>query len=442
MYTLKILNDFEFDSLPFQRSRESLGAANPKTGTAYVRRTGIKPLDAFVTDHEIDELVNKYSAHEDSDGIRYKGGGDILKTLAPIGIGLLTGGIGSALGLGGTMTNVLGTAAGATYSGASTGGKPKEWLPSAAMGGLGGFGGASLGKGAVSGWKGASEAAIKEGGTAGLGAKLGGAVKGMGKTLGFGAAPGSATSSTGAQYSPISMQPAEAGGYMAISPASYAPEGARVALSDFSGGGLGADGLGQGGIRPEGEVIKKPTLLEGLQKSTGTNLGKIALGGAIGTAGQGLAPKVEPFDLANSALFNETLTAVRQGINLELTPAQREAITANFDTELETAKGNLKERFKALRPGSDVENDSAYRQALTDLETEFAELRARATTEYQMTSAQQQTENLSQLAAMDVYQLAQNAQISVEEARSFKELLAQLGVAVASPSPINLGFTA
>ena len=72
MYTIKLLSNEEYDSLPYRRAKNSLGCADPKTKIAYVRKTGIDLLDLGTIYHEIDELVAKISPHE-IDGIRYKG---------------------------------------------------------------------------------------------------------------------------------------------------------------------------------------------------------------------------------------------------------------------------------------------------------------------------------------------------------------------------------
>ena len=82
MYTIRILDDAEFDKLPYKFVKDSLGLADPETGEAFVRKTGIKEMDMATLSHEVDELVAKTSPHE-IDGIRYKKGG-ALRTILPI----------------------------------------------------------------------------------------------------------------------------------------------------------------------------------------------------------------------------------------------------------------------------------------------------------------------------------------------------------------------
>ena len=72
-YEIRIVNDQEFDMLPYKKVKESLGLADAKRGVAYIRQTGIKDVDQNTIEHEFDELLQKVSPHEE-DGIRYKSG--------------------------------------------------------------------------------------------------------------------------------------------------------------------------------------------------------------------------------------------------------------------------------------------------------------------------------------------------------------------------------
>jgi len=70
-YTVKILSSDNFDKLPFERAKTSLGAADPKNRTAYIRDTGYNDITKGTISHELDELMQEKSPHE-VDGIRYK----------------------------------------------------------------------------------------------------------------------------------------------------------------------------------------------------------------------------------------------------------------------------------------------------------------------------------------------------------------------------------
>jgi len=93
-YTVQILTDKEFDSLPYKGISDSLGIADKEKGFAFVRRTGIKDVDEATLHHEIDELVSKHSNHEDEYGIRHKKGKKIFAKVIPIALGMLAGPLG------------------------------------------------------------------------------------------------------------------------------------------------------------------------------------------------------------------------------------------------------------------------------------------------------------------------------------------------------------
>lgn len=114
MYTIKVLNDTQFDKLPFKHAKDALGCADKSTMTAYIRKTQYgrisNIINAATMYHELDELIMKTSPHE-IDGIRYKSGRDfasnIVKTvggifsvaypiLSPL-IGAATGALGSVI---------------------------------------------------------------------------------------------------------------------------------------------------------------------------------------------------------------------------------------------------------------------------------------------------------------------------------------------------------
>ena len=72
MYVIKILSDKEYDQLPYRFAKSSVGCADQKIKTAYIRSSKSRLYDLMTIGHEIDELISKYSPHE-IDGIRYKG---------------------------------------------------------------------------------------------------------------------------------------------------------------------------------------------------------------------------------------------------------------------------------------------------------------------------------------------------------------------------------
>lgn len=95
-YKMFFLDDDDFDNLhkdlPYMtkaKLKDSLGFANPKTGEAYVRKTGVAELDDITIEHELQELLAKTSPDE-IDGIRYKKGG-IARFIVPALLSLVPG---------------------------------------------------------------------------------------------------------------------------------------------------------------------------------------------------------------------------------------------------------------------------------------------------------------------------------------------------------------
>lgn len=77
-YSLFVVDDEDFDNLdkdlPYmtkEKLKGTLGFANPETGEAYVRKTGVAMIDDATLEHEFDELLANVSPHE-VEGIRYK----------------------------------------------------------------------------------------------------------------------------------------------------------------------------------------------------------------------------------------------------------------------------------------------------------------------------------------------------------------------------------
>ena len=156
-----------------------------------------------------------------------------------------------------------------------------------------------------------------------------------------------------------------------------------------------------------------------------------AVGGGIAAIGQATADEAKIVPPTDSALYNQVVERVQSGAQVELSPGQRTAITRNYDDALEQARQNIIERFKALRPGSDIANDSQLQGALIELENNFAEQKAAAITAAQLGLTAQQTAQLSQLASSDINYLTQVAGVSNQEAADFKRMMADFGSMVA-----------
>ena len=205
-YQVKILSSKDFDELPIPNVRESLGVADPKKKTAYVRYTSVPALNKYLVSHELEHLLGEDKTHF-RDGYYYKDAGGFMKWFLPVGLGLLgtlfAPGIGSALGWGsgagagtGAALGSAGTAA-LAGTGVGAGGGLGAGLSSGAVGaGLGNLGGA-LGTGAAT--------------SATTGAGMGAGMKSiLGKAGGtIGQAGGSALAGGGQQYGQAMQKPSD-----------------------------------------------------------------------------------------------------------------------------------------------------------------------------------------------------------------------------------------
>jgi hypothetical protein len=186
----------------------------------------------------------------------------------------------------------------------------------------------------------------------------------------------------------------------------------------------------------EGQTKSKTPFLESIfgKDWRQTLLGQgIKTGAGLLTAGigQAMAGKPQTVNPQDSALFNQVVERVQSGAQVEMTPAQRQAIEYNYNQQLENARKNIIARFKDKRPGSDIANDSQLQAALVELEADFAEQKATAMTAAQLGLTETQTAQLSQLAAYDINSLATSAGISNQEAADFKKMMADFGGMIA-----------
>lgn len=456
-YTLHYLSDKEFDKLPYNKAKEALGCADEKTGNAYVRRTGIRPIDEFVTEHEISELVAKVSPHE-VDGIRYK----LLGNDNP----LRGSGLDTLFGL--ESKDTPNSRVSASEAGLST--DTTDYARGTVTGSLGAnpTNTSTINQPSTSGLTNAfNNYQSNQLGFADTPVSLGGQTSYVSPNL---STINTSTPSTQTSWS----SPNSIANMFTTSQASNSNLGSNVSLGNqnynVTGGTEGltatpttnsatASNLGfetpstntkanvplqtinQAAVSPAlqttGEVSatnaqnKTASKTPFLESIFGKDWRQTLLGGGISALGQMTAGKTQTVNPTDSSLYNQVLERVQSGTQVELTPAQQTAITQNYDNQLEQAKKNIIQRFKALRPGSDISNDSQLKQALIELETDFAEQKAAAITAAQLGLTQTQTAQLSQLAALDINSLATNAGISNQEAADFKNMMASLGAMVA-----------
>ena|SRR3990167_4238934 len=84
---VKILNDEEFEALPYPEMSTSVGVADPRTKTAYVRKTHMPIIDAFTIAHELEHLEDGHEGvHADHfrNGVYYKDFGSTMSSIGNI----------------------------------------------------------------------------------------------------------------------------------------------------------------------------------------------------------------------------------------------------------------------------------------------------------------------------------------------------------------------
>src|SRR3990167_10074656 len=85
MYEIKVLSNEDFDQVAQSDPRYSyvdgtnLGFADREKGVAYVRQTGVHDLNKYLISHELEELEQDESTHEDPNGIRHKKFWDFIR---------------------------------------------------------------------------------------------------------------------------------------------------------------------------------------------------------------------------------------------------------------------------------------------------------------------------------------------------------------------------
>lgn len=218
VYTISILDDKDFDALPYKGISDSLGFADPETGNAFVRKSGSKEMDALTLQHEIQHLLGQNKAHKDAYGIYHKKvfkeiiAPYILPALGGILGGPLLGGLlGSTLGIGTTAAGALGGAIGgagtSAITQASTTGKVNA-LPTILSGVGGAFSGGAMAPGMAASKTGTIVGKLGSGlfGTAPSGTAAGtsGILGSGGKILGIG---GGNLSPLGSAANPIQAPP-------------------------------------------------------------------------------------------------------------------------------------------------------------------------------------------------------------------------------------------
>lgn len=417
MYEIHILNNEEFNGLEESVTRgsdisDSLGFADPKTQKAYVRYSEVQELQKYLIDHEMDELVQSSSGHEDEHGIRHKKFRQAAGNIGAVALPILGNAI--APGIGG----VIGGAAGGALKG-GIGGEKKS-VGGALKGGAIGAG-AGLGANMLTGNMGMSSGSgfssflpnLKQGAGSLLGLKnigsnlgnLGGKITGM--FGGGGALP------KGANITSTMQGP-------------YNPQTGQLWNNPITQATAGMTGISSGD-QQEKSLLSK---FGGLFKNKG-------LWGA-GLLGAGLMksyPKVSDYEQPQSKvdLSNYLKSELSQQYD-PMNEAEIQAATRQLDEQQKSAEDQIRDTYKSIRPGSDEFTDSAFRDDLNDIRQRFAQAKAdtvaqrtRDTKAIYQSQRNTQMGQLAQLAQMDVNQIAAQLNIDLQSAQNFKDTFMGLG---------------
>jgi len=411
MYTITILSDNEFDKLGVEDTKGSdislsLGFANKFTGKAYVRQVGIPELQKYLIAHELEELIDQHSEHEDENGIRHKSLSQAFSGITSAGSGVDVGGknaLGQALGGGGGrgFLGGLGKLAGSAFTGlGSLGAKALPGATSAVSNLFGGGGQASPTRGLAQ------------------------------RSLGFG--------------------------------------GGRVPQS--FGGGVGTGSFGRGGPTFSTAQTKAPvpgggalSQLFGLGKGLlGNNRALAGLGGA-GLLGSGLLKGFPSAPDLNTDAINQLRSQIQGGgtalgqqargrlgedLSKEFDPLSEEelqAATRQLDRDEEESINAVKDVFRNARPGSTPDTDAAFAKELDRVRSSFSERRADTvaqltrTTETDFLNRRRQQiqdslgasdaelDQLAALAQLDINTIVTQHGLDVDQARFIKETFSGLG---------------
>lgn len=487
-YQIEVLSPKEFEKVAKSDSRysrvldednPSLGFTDVKKGKAYIVKTHWPEVNKALLSHEFEHLLEEHATDEDENGIRHK---KFFKQIfapyiAPIlgGIlggpllgGLLGGGLfGSSLGAGigaGAFRGLSGVAAGERGVGRSAliaGGTAAG--TSAVAGGLGRFfsgaqpasqvaaGGASAPAGSVASAPGQAAGALSRfrsplvgnflQQTQGVAALPGGPLTGPSTAS---IAPqllrGVQNQPTTPQSSVVAPQlqapaapPTPPPGTTPQLPATQAPQAAQPpqgALEKFKAAftsPAAINSLVGAGVSGIGDLLSPQQELPDVNSLGSVQRFRDSLGRPLSELGS----------LAQSRL-NERLSQGFGGLNTDIESGMRR--------QFEERRRQTASQFKLFRPNADLATDSAFRQAMGEIDQLEAESIARAQQQELSRFENRQTSDIStalgidesqlsqlvQLANLDIAQLMQEYNMNRQEAQEFKDIFSNLGSGIAS----------
>ena len=448
MYTINILSNDVFDNLPSNVTRgsdisRSLGFADPKTGQAYVRYTAHNDLTKYLIDHEFEELVMNESAHEDENGIRHKDSGGFLGGLQSVGRVALPI-IGTALG--GPVGGMIGGAAAGGLGSIGQKGGFGNVLQNSLMGGLSGGVGSMFGGGGGSAASTFGQQALapsRAGMMAGMsGAGGQGMFSSLSKLIPQGANPLGFLQGQAPQLSGTSTGAINQGGGGLL----------KKLFGGLFGGGSQtptqpAQPASQGGgflnqlFSNTKDIFTKPQTYMGLASMLGGSRVQNPQVPKLPPSIDELREQIQGGGSAIGQLGQKQLRGLLKEPMQAVTQQEQDAALRQLETEHQASIDQVRDLYRNIRPGTSPEDDSSYRRDIQEVNDRFA--RAKTDTVAQLSRQtyndfqsnrlrqviaaggmdQNQTQQLMQLAQMDVGQIMAQLQMDYESASNLKNFL-------------------
>lgn len=456
MLEVKILSDTEFDNLPYPEAKISLGLADTKTGTAFVRYTANDELNKYLIEHELEHLIgeDRDEVHHGGDGVYYKGFGNLFSGLGQAfqGAGQSIHGAASSIGQG-----VMGMFGGGQQAGQKTptSTKPLSVQPK----------GMAPNAGRIDAQQAMPSAGPTMQGFSSMAPRIGQQVGRMSNqnpttpnritppqptvSMPQPMAPKPQAAPSQSSQAPMSnfqiptgamSSVSQSGAPMSLIPPSspaFNPSASMANIGSFGGGNYGG---GQPNVLPQTRPGVPKTDANSI--SVGNNSGKNLMdmfGGktAIGAGLQGIGQfGIQTPDMPD---INE-LPSVQQLRNFnfksvsELDPALEQAINNDFQRIDDKEYQAFVARYKSLRPGADIESDSNFRRDLIELQRMQGARRADAMAKYRFEMIQQNLQmsqaelaQMQEMAQMDVQMIMGQMGLDYADAQKFKDTFSRLG---------------
>ena len=447
-YKAIFLDDKEFEQLPYRDMGEKIGVADPRTGTAYARKSGIPVIDAFTIMHELEHLEEghggEHADHFDPElGVYYKGFGNLFSALG-----------GAANSVGGGLSNIGGAVsrgAGAISRGAGSITRGVGNFLGGGQAPMGGAVGGSVGQGGIT-----MSGANPMGGVKGGYFDQPFAQSGGGMTNPMTAfSPGGSVQPTGSIHPGVRFpttgaftpKSATTPGQSMDAFNKFFPRGGSLPPVNFNFGGSGGGGQ-QPPMQPPPQPQQPPAQAASGGGSSqnplktifgeNANLGQIGAGTALAGFGQLASPKVNVPNIAE-------LPSVQalKGMNFrnfrELDPALEAATNRDFDMIDARERDRLVSTYKSLRPGADIESDSSFRRDMDELQRMQGMRRADSLAKYrfeflskQLQMSELEMRQMTELAYMDIATIMLQLGVDAQTAQDFKSAFTGVGTALVS----------